>query len=79
MIVVSLVRYNTGLQVFCSQIPSFNFSGICGGFRGGSFEYAYARVARSVRFDLFSALVQQEVAFYDAHKTGEAEPKGTIY
>ncbi|CAJ0930327.1 unnamed protein product, partial [Mesorhabditis belari] len=46
-------------------------SGVCAGFRGGSFEYAYSRVARSVRFDLFAALVRQDVAFYDAHKTGE--------
>ncbi|CAJ0559867.1 unnamed protein product, partial [Mesorhabditis spiculigera] len=46
-------------------------SGVCAGFRGGSFEYAYSRVARSVRYDLFWALVKQDVAFFDAHKTGE--------
>jgi ATP-binding cassette subfamily B (MDR/TAP) protein 9 len=46
-------------------------SSISGGFRGGSFEYAYARINRAVRNDLFSALVNQDVAFFDKHKTGE--------
>ncbi|CAI5437555.1 unnamed protein product [Caenorhabditis angaria] len=46
-------------------------SAVAAGFRGGSFEYAYARIQRSIRYDLFSGLVRQDVAFYDAHKTGE--------
>ncbi|CAB3408253.1 unnamed protein product [Caenorhabditis bovis] len=46
-------------------------SAVAAGFRGGSFEYAYARIQRSIRFDLFTGLVKQDVAFYDAHKTGE--------
>ncbi|VDM85478.1 unnamed protein product [Strongylus vulgaris] len=41
------------------------------GLRGGSFEYAYARIYRAIRNDLFSGLVKQDVAFFDAHKTGE--------
>ena len=45
---------------------------MAGGFRGGSFEYAYARVNRAVRHNLFSSLVQQEVAFFDRHKTGNS-------
>ncbi len=49
------------------------FRAICGGFRGGSFEYAYARVNRAIRRDLLTSLVHQEVAFYDAHKTGESK------
>jgi ATP-binding cassette, subfamily B (MDR/TAP), member 9 len=48
----------------------FNFSAVAGGFRGGSFEYAYARVNRAVRHNLFSSLVHQEIAFFDRHKTG---------
>ncbi|KAF7626124.1 hypothetical protein Mgra_00009701 [Meloidogyne graminicola] len=48
-----------------------NLSAVAGGFRGGSFEYAYARVNRAVRHNLFSSLVHQEVAFFDRHKTGE--------
>uniref|UniRef100_A0A0K0FUY4 ABC-type antigen peptide transporter n=1 Tax=Strongyloides venezuelensis TaxID=75913 RepID=A0A0K0FUY4_STRVS len=46
-------------------------SAIAAGFRGGSFEYGGARVARIIRNDLFTSLVHQEVAFYDVHKTGE--------
>ena len=46
-------------------------SALAAGFRGGSFEYAYARINRAIRHDLFSALVRQDVAFFDAHKTGE--------
>ena len=46
-------------------------SAVAAGFRGGSFEYAYARIQRSIRYDLFHGLVKQDVAFYDAHKTGE--------
>ncbi|KAI6190946.1 ATP-binding cassette sub-family B member 9 [Aphelenchoides bicaudatus] len=46
-------------------------SSISGGFRGGSFEYAYSRINRAVRNDLFAALVNQDVAFFDKHKTGE--------
>uniref|UniRef100_A0A1I7UJF5 ABC-type antigen peptide transporter n=1 Tax=Caenorhabditis tropicalis TaxID=1561998 RepID=A0A1I7UJF5_9PELO len=46
-------------------------SAVAAGFRGGSFEYAYARIQRSIRYDLFNGLVKQDVAFYDAHKTGE--------
>ncbi|CEF68553.1 ATP-binding cassette sub-family B member 9 [Strongyloides ratti] len=46
-------------------------SSIAAGFRGGSFEYGGARVARIIRNDLFTSLVHQEVAFYDVHKTGE--------
>ncbi|KHN73722.1 ATP-binding cassette sub-family B member 9 [Toxocara canis] len=52
-------------------------SAISGGFRGGSFEYAYARINRAIRYNLFSSLVQQEVAFYDAHKTGEVTSRLT--
>lgn len=48
-----------------------NLSAVAGGFRGGSFEYAYARVNRAVRHNLFSSLVHQEVAFFDRHKTGK--------
>lgn len=47
-------------------------SAVTGGLRGGSFEYAYARINRAVRFDLFSSLVHQDVAFFDLHKTGKA-------
>ena len=43
-------------------------SAIAGGLRGGSFEYAYARINRAIRYDLFSGLVKQDIAFYDAHK-----------
>ncbi|PAV60617.1 hypothetical protein WR25_04561 [Diploscapter pachys] len=46
-------------------------SALAAGFRGGSFEYAYARINRAIRYDLFSGLIKQEVAFFDAHKTGE--------
>lgn len=46
-------------------------SSIAAGFRGGSFEYGGARVARIIRNDLFTSLTHQEVAFYDVHKTGE--------
>lgn len=46
-------------------------SAISGGLRGGSFEYAYARINRAVRNNLFSSLVCQDVAFFDKHKTGE--------
>ena len=46
------------------------FSALAAGFRGGSFEYAYARINRAIRYDLFSGLIKQEVAFFDAHKTG---------
>lgn len=49
-------------------------SAVAGGFRGGSFEYACARISRTVRFDLFSSLVRQEVAFFDRHKTGKFYP-----
>lgn len=53
------------------HVDPIHFSAIFGGFRGGSFEYAYARVNRAIRRDLLTSLVHQEVAFYDAHKTGE--------
>ncbi|CAI4221697.1 unnamed protein product [Auanema sp. JU1783] len=46
-------------------------SAIAAGLRGGSFDYAYSRINRAIRYDLFSALVTQDVAFFDAHKTGE--------
>ncbi|PAV72778.1 hypothetical protein WR25_15285 [Diploscapter pachys] len=46
-------------------------SALAAGFRGGSFEYAYARINRAIRYDLFAGLIKQEVAFFDAHKTGE--------
>ncbi|VDK45664.1 unnamed protein product [Anisakis simplex] len=52
-------------------------SAISGGFRGGSFEYAYARINRAIRFSLFDRLVKQEVAFYDDHKTGEVTSRLT--
>ncbi|VDM53671.1 unnamed protein product [Angiostrongylus costaricensis] len=46
-------------------------SAIAAGLRGGSFEYAYSRINRAIRYDLFTGVVRQEVAFFDAHKTGE--------
>ncbi|KAK5965742.1 ABC tran and ABC membrane domain containing prote in [Trichostrongylus colubriformis] len=46
-------------------------SAIAAGLRGGSFEYAYSRINRAIRHDLFTGLVRQDVAFFDAHKTGE--------
>uniref|UniRef100_A0A914BYQ2 ABC-type antigen peptide transporter n=2 Tax=Acrobeloides nanus TaxID=290746 RepID=A0A914BYQ2_9BILA len=52
-------------------------SAATGGLRGGSFEYAYARINRAVRFDLFSSLVHQDVAFFDMHKTGEVTSRLT--
>uniref|UniRef100_A0A1I8AQE6 ABC-type antigen peptide transporter n=1 Tax=Steinernema glaseri TaxID=37863 RepID=A0A1I8AQE6_9BILA len=52
-------------------------SALAGGLRGGSFEYAYARINRAVRCDLFTSLVHQNVAFYDAHKTGEVTSRLT--
>lgn len=47
------------------------FSAVAGGLRGGSFEYAYARINRAIRYNLFSSLVRQDVAFFDRHKTGQ--------
>jgi len=46
-------------------------SAAAGGFRGGSFEYCYSRIQRAIRHDLFTALVNQDIAFFDIHKTGE--------
>ncbi|KAH7684531.1 Protein HAF-4, partial [Aphelenchoides avenae] len=45
-------------------------SAASGGLRGGSFEYAYARINRAIRANLFTSLVKQDMAFYDKHKTG---------
>uniref|UniRef100_A0A914W7W3 ATP-binding cassette sub-family B member 9 n=1 Tax=Plectus sambesii TaxID=2011161 RepID=A0A914W7W3_9BILA len=52
-------------------------SAIFGGFRGGSFEYCYAKINRAIRGDLFTSLVHQEVGFYDANKTGEVTSRLT--
>jgi ATP-binding cassette subfamily B (MDR/TAP) protein 9 len=52
-------------------------SAASGGLRGGSFEYAYARINRAIRSNLFSSLVCQDVAFYDKHKTGEVTSRLT--
>ncbi|KAK6056573.1 hypothetical protein COOONC_05921, partial [Cooperia oncophora] len=55
----------------CGLLFFFVFSAIAAGFRGGSFEYAYSRINRAIRHDLFTGLIRQDVAFFDAHKTGE--------
>lgn len=66
MAVISVVRSET--RVISLKL---NYSSaVAAGFRGGSFEYAYARINRAIRHDLFTALVGQDVAFFDAHKTG---------
>ncbi|GMR34622.1 hypothetical protein PMAYCL1PPCAC_04817, partial [Pristionchus mayeri] len=46
-------------------------STVLSGFRGGCFDYATSLVAKRVRRDLFASLVKQEIAFFDAHSTGE--------
>uniref|UniRef100_A0A1I7WTD5 ABC transmembrane type-1 domain-containing protein n=1 Tax=Heterorhabditis bacteriophora TaxID=37862 RepID=A0A1I7WTD5_HETBA len=42
-----------------------------GGLRGGCFEYATALVSRQIRLELFTSLVQQDIAFFDITKSGE--------
>jgi ABC-type multidrug transport system fused ATPase/permease subunit len=67
----------TALSVIRLVILSINvqlsllFSAIFGGGRAGCFSYAIAKVNRQVREDLFSSLVQQEIGFFDATKTGK--------
>uniref|UniRef100_A0A0N5AN58 ABC-type antigen peptide transporter n=1 Tax=Syphacia muris TaxID=451379 RepID=A0A0N5AN58_9BILA len=67
--------YNYSYDVLITSIKTMTIisvaSAISGGLRGGSFEYAYARISRAIRRDLFDSLVKQDVAFYDGHKTGE--------
>ncbi|VDO54508.1 unnamed protein product [Haemonchus placei] len=58
-------------NVYSVYIEASFGSAIAAGLRGGSFEYAYSRINRSLRHDLFTGLVRQDVAFFDAHKTGE--------
>ncbi|CAJ0961341.1 unnamed protein product, partial [Mesorhabditis belari] len=49
-----------------------SFSGaVFGGFRGGMFTYAQARIDRQIRNDLFRSIVKQEIGFFDQNKTGE--------
>ena len=68
MLFISIVWLANNLKIFLKN----NFSSaVAGGFRGGSFEYAYARVNRAVRHNLFSSLIHQEIAFFDRHKTGK--------
>ncbi|CAJ0594133.1 unnamed protein product [Cylicocyclus nassatus] len=61
---------NLATAVYVMAFISF-VSAMAAGLRGGSFEYAYARINRAIRHDLFTGLVRQDVAFFDAHKTGE--------
>ncbi|CAD6184877.1 unnamed protein product [Caenorhabditis auriculariae] len=46
-------------------------STLFGGLRGGCFDYATALVSRQIRMDLFSSLVNQDIAFFDVNKSGE--------
>ncbi|VDD91923.1 unnamed protein product [Enterobius vermicularis] len=74
-VVAAVVRAKASIKTM--TIISFTSRAISGGFRGGSFEYAYARISRAIRRDLFDSLVRQDVAFYDAHKTGEVTSRLT--
>ncbi|CAD5209630.1 unnamed protein product [Bursaphelenchus okinawaensis] len=45
-------------------------STVFAGLRGGTFTQATALINRSMRRDLFSSLVKQEIAFFDSNQTG---------
>ncbi len=49
----------------------FAISGVAGGLRSYLFTVAGEQVVAQLRKDLFSALIHQEIAFFDAERTGE--------
>ncbi len=49
----------------------FAISGVAGGLRSYLFTVAGERVVAQLRKDLFSSLIHQEIAFFDAERTGE--------
>lgn len=51
--------------------PSLYCSSLAAGIRGGCFKTAMARLQVRINNLLFSTLMKQEVAFYDATRTGE--------
>ncbi|XP_032872274.1 antigen peptide transporter 2-like [Amblyraja radiata] len=56
--------------IFCMCATSMG-SSIAAGVRGGLFMFTMSRLSRRIRSQLFSSLVQQEIAFFDATKTGD--------
>ncbi|XP_055487154.1 antigen peptide transporter 2-like [Leucoraja erinacea] len=56
--------------IFCMCATSMG-SSIAAGLRGGLFTFTMSRLNRRIRSQLFSSLVQQEIAFFDATKTGD--------
>ncbi|CAJ0573227.1 unnamed protein product, partial [Mesorhabditis spiculigera] len=56
--------------VLIMAILSF-LGAVFGGFRGGAFTYAQARIDRQIRNDLFRSIINQEIGFFDENKTGE--------
>ncbi|XP_055486177.1 antigen peptide transporter 2-like isoform X2 [Leucoraja erinacea] len=56
--------------IFCMCATSMG-SSIAAGVRGGLFMFTMSRLSRRIRSQLFSSLVQQEIAFFDATKAGD--------
>ena len=52
-------------------ITLFAISGVAGGLRAYLFNVSGERVVTRLRGDLFRALIHQEIAFFDAQRTGE--------
>jgi len=52
------------------MLHTSTYSAVFGGLRGGFFGYGYAKVLTRLRYDLLKSLVNQEIGFFDATKTG---------
>ncbi|RCN35947.1 hypothetical protein ANCCAN_18176 [Ancylostoma caninum] len=58
------VPYYTG-QVIATVVATTETDAMAAGLRGGSFEYAYARINRAIRHDLFTGLKYRDAAWSD--------------
>lgn len=47
------------------------FSAICVGIRGSTFNIISEKIALNLRYDIVNHLLKKDIAFYDAHKTGD--------
>ena len=69
--VTSTMDWDRINQLCLFMLILIGVSAVCGGLRGVTFNTISEKIAFHIRYDLFLQLVNKDVEFFDANKTGE--------
>lgn len=63
--------FHVGSRLNISVLFALQFSGLCVGMRSAIFNILSERIARNLRRDFMTSILQKDIEFFDVRRTGD--------